>query len=312
MSELVVLTCASGKQCSQLIPLLYEEPSLGMLRLVVHSRQSLEILQQKYPKAEVLQANLSHPEDCSKILKGATTMYYVSPTFEPHETQFGLNVIEAAVAESARAGSKFSHFIFSSVIHPEINKLLNHSRKRDIEEFLCESSLPYTILQPSHFADNAIGRLIEQRNSPQPVFMAAHNPDVSFSFSCLRDHAEVSFKVIRERSKHFYATYQLVSTWPMKYTEYVKSIGDEIGKSIEIKQVSYEQIVDNFCQMVFGSDRAGEHALRDGPERLLLYYNKRGLVGNPRVLEWLLGRPGTTPAQLARILIDAASGAKTT
>ena len=307
MSELVVLTCASGKQCSQLIPLLYQEPSLYTLRLVVHSQKSLERLQSQYPKAEVLQADFNSPDDCAKILDGATTMYYVGPTFQTHEAQLGMNVIDAAVAESAKPHSKFSHFIFSSVLHPEIGKLLNHDRKRYIEEYLCESSLPYTILQPSHFADNAIGRLIAQKDSPHPKFMAAHDPEVAFSFSCVRDHAEVSFKVIRERSKHFFATYQLVSTWPMKYTEYVRTVGEAMGKTIQIERVPYEQTVETYCQLVFGSSQVVDQNMRDGPERLLLYYNTRGVTGNPGVLEWLLGRSGTTPAELATQLLDASS-----
>ena len=311
MSDLIVLTCASGKQCSQIVPLLYHESSPYKLRLVVHSEQSLERLQNQYVHAEVLQANLSNPEHCSKILDGATTIYYVSPTIQPDEVQFGKNVIDAAIVERAKPGSKFSHFVFSSVLHPEISKLLNHDRKRYLEEHLCESSLPYTILQPSHFIDNTIGRLIAEKDSPDPFFMAAHSPEVAFSFSCLRDHAEVSLKVIQERSRHFFATYQLVSTWPMKYTEYVKTVGDEIGKTIQIKQVPYEQIVDTYCQLVFGTGTPVNQNMRDGPERLLIYYNSRGIIGNPSVLEWLLGRPGTTIAQLTKQLLDS-SGRKAT
>lgn len=307
MPELIVFTCASGKQCSNIIPFLYQEQSLYTLRLVVHSDQSLARLKQKFPRAEVIQAELDNPSDCCKIVRGATTIYYVSPLFQPHETQFAINVIEAAVAESRRADSVFSHFIFSSVVHPEISKLLNHIRKRDIEEFLCESSLPYTILQPSHFMDNSMPRLIDQRHAEHPVFVASHDSKIAFSFSCLHDYAEASVKIIRERSKHFYATYQLISTLPMTYREYVKAVGDEIDKTIEIQERQYGEVVDSFCHVIFGRDGADEQALRDGPERLLLYYNRRGIHGSPNVLEWLLGRPATGPAQLARLLIDRAS-----
>ena len=304
MAELIVLTCASGKQCSQIIPLLYQYTSQYKLRLVVHSQKSLEDLQMRWPGAEVFRANLRSSEDCAQIVKGATTIYYVSPTFQPHEAQLGMNVINAAVAESTAAGSKLSHFVFSSVLHPEISKLLNHDRKRMIEEYLCESPLNYTILQPSHFADNAIGALLAQKDSSHPVFTAAHDPEVSFSFSCIRDFADVSVKVIQERSRHFFATYQLSSTWPMKYCECVRSIGAVMGKEVEIKRMPYEQVIERYCKLVFGPDAEPDQQMRDGPERLLLYYNTRGIIGNPGVLEWLLGRPGTTPAELAKIMLD--------
>lgn len=194
------------------------------------------------------------------------------------------------------------------MLHPEITKLLNHDRKRLIEEYLCESSLSYTILQPSHFADNAIGRLLAEKDSEAPVFLATHDPEVSFSFSCVRDHAEASAKVIQERSRHFFATYQLVSTWPMKYTEYVESIGNVLGKTFKIDRVPYEQAVQKYCELLFGRDQGLEQSLRDAPERLLLYYNSRGLLGNPGVLEWLIGRPATSPAQLAKLMVEKAKG----
>lgn len=309
MSELIVLTCASGKQCSQIIPLLYRQQqqssSSYRLRLVVHSEASLARLSQQYPAAEVIRADLDDLDTCSRILDGASTLYYVSPTFSPHEVQFGTNVIDAAVNESRKPGSKFAHFVFSSVLHPEISKLLNHDRKRLIEEYLVESSLQYTILQPSHFADNAIGRLLSLRDAPEqnPIYVAAFDPEVAFSFSCVRDHAEVSVKVIRERSRHFYATYQLVSTLPMKYSDYVRSVGAVLGKDIQIKQMPYEEAIEVYCRLVFGKVDVAQN-LRDGPERLLLYYNRRGIIANPGVLEWLLGRPPTTPAQLAALMLQ--------
>ncbi len=303
MAELIVFTCASGKQCSHIIPLLYQEPSLFKLRLIVHSETSLERLSKQFPNAEVRRGNLGNDEECLEIVRGATTVYHIGPTFHPHEAQFGFNMIDASVQESQKPDSRFSHFIFSSVLHPEISKLLNHDRKRQVEEYLCESPLKYTILQPSHFADNAMGRIMQFKDSPTPVFIAAHDPEVEFSFSCLHDHAEASLKVIRERSKHFYATYQLVSTGPMKYTEYIRSVGQVLGKTIEVKRMPYEEVVEMYGNVVFGAHVEVDQRFRDGLERLLLYYNKRGIIGSPSVLQWLLGRPGTTPAQLAAMLI---------
>ena len=304
MPKLIVLTCAAGKQCSSLIPLLLQDAGSFMLRLLAHSDTSLALLREKYPQAQVIKGDLGSPVDCKNAVDGASTIYYVGPTFSKHETQYGLNFIDAAVAEASKPNSQLTHFILSSVLHPELSKLVNHDRKRHIEEYLCESTLPYTILQPSHFADNAMPRMLALMKSPRPVFMAAHNPAVSFSFSCTFDLAQVSAKVIREGSKHYFATYQLVSTWPMKYTEFVESIGKEMGRTIEIQQSPYDEITEKYCELVFGKDQVVDQSMRDGPERLLLYYNSRGIVGNPGTQEWLLNRPGTTPAQLFRRLMD--------
>ena len=278
--------------------------STSNLRLVVNSKSSQERLTKQYPEAEVIQADLRLPQDCEKILGGASTIYYVSPTFQPYEVSMGQNMIDAAVAESRKP--HFKHFVFSSVLFPIKSKMLNHDNKRQIEEYLVESSLRYTILQPSHFTDNAMPMLLAQKNAEKPVYMAAYNPGTKFSFTTLRDYAEASVKVISEPEWHFFATYQILSTWPMDYYAYVKEVGDVLGKTFEVKQIPYEQAVEEFCKRIFGADSIQDVDLRnrEGPERMLLYYNSRGLLGNPGVLEWLIGRKGTGPGELARKMLE--------
>ena len=306
MGDLIVLTCASGKQCSKLVPLLYNDDSQRKLRLVVNSRASMERLEQQYPNAEVLQADLRLPQDCTKLLAGAATIYYISPTWQPYEVTMGMNVIDAAVAESRKSNSKFKHFVFSSVLHPVISKMLNHDNKKKIEEYLVESPLIYTILQPSHFTDNSMPGLLAQKDAEKPVYMAAYDPDVKFSFTTLQDLAEASMKVIKAPERHFYATYQILSTWPMNYRAFVKEVGDVLGKTFDIRQMPYEQAIEGLCKRMFGVGSMEEVDLRnrEGPERMLLYYNTRGLLGNPGVLVWLVGREGIGPGELARSMLD--------
>ena len=131
------------------------------LRLVVHSDSSRDRLTKQYPEAEVLQANLDDPNDRARIVYGISVLYYVSPTFHPHETTLGQGMVDAACNEAKKPGSKFSHFVLSSVLYWHLRKLLNHDRKRYIEEYLCESTLQWNVLQASHFMDNAMGRLLD-------------------------------------------------------------------------------------------------------------------------------------------------------
>lgn len=46
-------------------------------------------------------------------------------------------------------------------------------------------------------------------------------------------------------------------------------------------------------QLAAEGDLRGDIA-RDEAERLILFYNRRGLKGSPNVLRWLLGREPTT------------------
>ena len=84
------------------------------------------------------------------------------------------NMIEAALI------NEIKHFIFSSVLHPSLRKLLHHDDKRYIEEALIEFGLPYTTLQPSNFMDNfLIQKLPSEGNLVCPV---RWDSDVPFSF----------------------------------------------------------------------------------------------------------------------------------
>lgn len=175
VEDLIVLTGASGKICSHVIPLvLLKHPR--RLRLVANSTASLERLKSQYPQAEVEQADLTLPNEARRVLKGATSLYHVGPPFHPHETEIGYNVVDAAVGE-ARDGA-FKHFVYSGVIQSQLRKLLNHGKtltmsrlvlglsirlsnlfalkyanallldcKRFVEEYLMESGLNWTILQ---------------------------------------------------------------------------------------------------------------------------------------------------------------------
>jgi hypothetical protein len=121
-NDLLVITSASGKQTAQLLPRLYS--TWKRLRLVVNSALSQQRLQRDYPHAEVVQANLAFPEDANEILKDASVLYHIGPSFHPHETEIAYNVIDAA-GEQAQTGN-FKHFIYSSVLNSQLRKMMNH------------------------------------------------------------------------------------------------------------------------------------------------------------------------------------------
>lgn len=117
--DLIVLTGASGKQCSHLLPFLYD--TWKNLRLVVNSASSEARLTSEYPNAQVVRADLTDRHAAKEVLKDATAIYYVGPPFHPHETEMGYTVIDAAI-EEAKKGN-FKHFVYSSVLNSQIRKV---------------------------------------------------------------------------------------------------------------------------------------------------------------------------------------------
>lgn len=149
MTDILVVTCPSGKQCSRLLPLLYNR-GVFKLRLAAHSQSSVSKLKSTYPNAEVIQADISNFDDCKQLVHGATSVFHVGPSFHSREREIGLNMVDAAVVESQRSGGTFKHFVFSGVAGTQITNLIQHDMKRYVEERLYLSPLNWTILKPTN------------------------------------------------------------------------------------------------------------------------------------------------------------------
>jgi uncharacterized protein YbjT (DUF2867 family) len=290
-NDLVLLTCASGKQCSRLIPLLYKK--WKHLRLAVNSTASAQRLEQEYPNATVVQADMTKADDAARILSGVTTVLYIGPSVHSHETEIGYTMIDAACNEAQHGNLK--HFVFSSVLHTQLRKLLNHDCKRYVEEYLIESGLNYTIIQPSHLLDQFPVEMLVR--SEDPVFPARFDPSVKFSFTALLDLAEAIATIFQEREKHYLAQYTACSTGPTSYAEVLAMLSKEIGKPIRVQKQDFYETADKFSMALAGKSGEVPQASRDAVHCLLLYYNFYGIKGNSNVLEWLIGRKPTSIGQ---------------
>ncbi|KAI4736831.1 hypothetical protein E4T50_12691 [Aureobasidium sp. EXF-12298] len=268
--ELILITCASGKQSSALIPHLL--PHYPHLRLQCHSPSSAALLSSKYPLAEIVQADLSSPSDCTRILANVTATFLVLPPFHPHETNLGISFIDTCIAQQ-NSGGPFKHLIYSSVIHPILQKLLNHDVKRLLDD-------------------------------EEPVYQCNWSPGTKFSFVTTKDVGEAAAKVLMQRELHYAATYQLVSTpSPLSYIEACGIVSEVIGKKVTVQQKSFEDAVETSIKMINGGKEPSKQMKEIGA-RMFLYYNERGLVGNCNVLKWLLGRETTGYEEWVRMKVE--------
>jgi uncharacterized protein YbjT (DUF2867 family) len=297
-NDLILVTCASGKQGSALIPQLIGK--WKRIRLAVNSTSSEERLKKQYPNLEIVRADMSIAADAKRLIEGVTAVFYVGPSLHINEAGCGYNMIDAAVAESK--SGKFQHFIFSSVVGTQLNKLINHDCKRRVEEYLMESGLNYSILKPSHFFENTpFGLLMSQE---KPVYPMAYGPNIQMSFTAIRDMGEVAANVFEQREKHYFAEYPIISTMPMKYSDFLDILGKEMGKPIRIEQKPFEDAVDGLVKRFFRDQEVVPQTV-DIVERLLLYYTRRGILGNTFTTKCLLGREPTGCEEWARLQVKA-------
>lgn len=306
-SDLLLITAASGKQAAGLLP--HIASKWQRLRLNVSTSASAEKLRKQFPNAEVTTHDLADPHACHHLLSGISYCYLVTPGFHAKETQCGINMIDAAVAQM-NAGAPFKHMLLSSVIFPIKKKLLNHDSKRLIQEYLVESTLRYTIIEPTHLMETFdLPRFIEEDSIIMPRFW---NPETLFSLVSTLDVGEASANILSDPEKHVYATYQLVGTSePMSYVHAARIIGEELGRDVQLEHKPLEESVKIFTS-VLTHDKPEEASfeLKQGVGKMFMYYNEKGLLGNSNVLGMLLGRTPLGYREWVKFRIEKVSEAK--
>lgn len=177
------------------------------------------------------------------------------------------------------------------------------------------SPLNWTILKPTNFMDAYPVKLLSEME--RPVIERLWTPEVENSVIALRDIADAIEKVVVEGERHYLAEYPLSGTMPVSDKAIIENIGRIIGKEIEIKRPTFEGGVERLVQFLFGKGKAGAgdfescaegdlrgDICRDGAERLVLFYTRRGLKGSPNVLRWLLGREPTSVEEWIRLQLE--------
>jgi hypothetical protein len=77
----------------------------------------------------------------------------------------------------------------------------------------------------------------------------------------------------------------------LTYREISGIAGEIIGKKVRVEKRKSEEATEALLGILFaGSEGEIDNRTRDGAERLILYYNRRGLLGNKNILTWLIGR----------------------
>lgn len=206
--------------------------------------------------------------------KGVDGVFHLNPAFAPDEAEMGVAMVEAAKA----AGVK--KFVFSSVFHPSISKMVNHAAKRPVEEALFESGMKFVILQPAMFMQNLAGgwkKVLESGQIVMPFSKLAKVCYVDY-----RDVAEAAALGITE-NKLDYGTFELCSPGMVNRVEIAEIISEALGRNIEAGEISAEE----WAQKADIPDGP----LREGLMRMNAHYDRYGFPGgNALVLQAVLGR----------------------
>ena len=217
------------------------------------------------------------------LADGVEAIYHICPNVSPDEVEIGRTLLAAARRASVE------RFVYHSVLHPQTEAMPHHWRKLRVEEELFESGLAYTVLQPAPYMQNVLAhwrRVVEEGVYPVPYASTAQLAMVD-----LEDVAEAAATVLTHdgltHDGHLGATYELCGPENLDATEVASVLGDGLGRTVRALVVRRE---------VWRAEARAAGLDDERCETLLAmfrYYERHGLVGNPSVLRWLLGREPT-------------------
>jgi NAD(P)H dehydrogenase (quinone) len=234
--------------------------------------------------SEVADGEMDDAQALSRAAKGADAIYHICPNVSPREVGFAKAIIAAATSQGVH------RLVYHSVLHPQIEAMPHHWNKLRVEEMLFGSKLDITILQPTAYMQNSLAEW--DRMVRDGIYLVPYPVETKLSLVDLDDVAEAASLVLTSTG-HSGATYELVGTPPLSQVEIAETFSRALNKTVRAEA----ETVERWDQRA-RSTGMDDHA-RETLTKMFRAYARDGLVGNPNVLGWLLGRPPTSLAAFA-------------
>jgi len=273
---MILITGAAGKTGRAVIR---ELVSRGQaVRALVHRPEQAQPVKELGVQ-EVVTGDLSDAEAVGEAARGSETIYHICPNMHPDEVAIG----QAVIAAARSAG--VPHFVYHSVLHPQVEAMPHHWHKMRVEEQLFESGLSYTILQPAAYMQNVLAQW--NRIVQEGVYPVPYRVETRLGMVDLNDMAVAAANVMTEGG-HAGANYELVGAEALSQIEVAAVLADCLGRPVRAERVETETWEQRARASGLGSYQI------ETLVKMFRYYEQHDFWGNPRVLGWLLGRPPAT------------------
>jgi len=272
---LILITGAAGKTGKQLLQRL--NASAVSVRVFVRNHQYGDPLL-KLGAQEVVIGDFLDESALQSAFSGVQSVYHICPNMSPLELEIGRKVIWASQQNGLQ------HFVYHSVLHPQVASMPHHWAKMQVEDLLFQSGLPFTILQPAAYMQNIGGywqAMLANGTYSIPYAITARTSMVN-----LNEVAEVAAKVLLEKG-HTYATYELSGGQALS----AQDVADIISR-VSKKNIRAEKLDISVWEENARKGGMADYAV-DTLLKMFAYYEKFDFIGNCNQLTWLLGRAPT-------------------
>jgi NAD(P)H dehydrogenase (quinone) len=271
---MILVTGAAGKTGRAVIRALTAKG--GEVKALVHRPEQARPVQDLGAR-HVLVGDMRDQSTMDHAARNVRAVYHIPPNVHPDELLIG----QVVLAASSAAG--VDHFVYHSVLRPQIEEMPHHWLKMRVEEQIFRSGLGFTILQPAVYMQNV---LAQQASILSGQYPAPYGPETRLSYVDLDDAATVAAQVIGN-SEHLGASYELVGTSGVTQTRLAAILEDQVGRPVRPVRVPLDQWESQARAAGLGPYQV-ETLLK-----MFRYYEEFGFSGNPHVLASLLGREPT-------------------
>lgn len=272
---MILVTGAGGKTGQAVTRALLKrgEP----VRALVKTEEQVEDLR-GLGKIDFAVEDLLDSTGMEQTMEGIRGIYLIAPNVHPEEGRIG----EVAIAAARKA--RVERFVYHSVLHPQTRQMPHHWQKLGVEEMLLESGLSFTILQPAAYMQNLLPLWDTVIN--EGVYRVPYGGGGVLSLVDLEDVAEVAARMLTDPG-HEGAVYELAGPEPLSPEEIAQVLSGSLELEVRAESISLESWTEQ-ARAAGMSDYSVEALVR-----MFRYYDRSGLRGNPRVLQWLLERSPT-------------------
>jgi NAD(P)H dehydrogenase (quinone) len=271
---MILVTGAAGKTGRAVIRALTLKG--GEVKALVHRPDQIRPVQELGART-VLSGDMRDQSMMDDAVRNVRAVYYIPPNVNPDELLMG------QVALRACSAAGVDHFVYHSVLRPQIKAMPHHWLKMHVEEQVFGSGLDFTILQPAVYLQNL---LAHKERIMAGEYLVPYAPETRLSYVDLDDVATVAAQVIGARS-HMSASYELVGIEGVTQIELAAALAERLDRPVRPVHLPPAQ----------WESQARAAGLAPYQIETLLemfrYYEKVGFSGNPNILTWLLGRRPT-------------------
>lgn len=281
---MILITGAAGKTGRAVLQALVKRGQA--VRVMVRREGQTAVLAQQ-GAAETITGDLENDDDVRRTMRNVRAVYHICPNMHPDEISIGQRVIAAA------RDNGVTHFVYHSVLFPQIEAMPHHWHKLRVEEVLINSGLSFTILQPCAYMQNLRGQWPQIRD--EAVYRVPYRAETRLSLVDLQDVANAAVVVLTEPG-HLNAVYPLCGPAAPSQIEVAQMLSQHLSKPVRT------QVIDRAdWRRQAAANGLGGYAI-DTLLKMFAYYDQFDFVGNNKTLEWLLARPSATfPQFIARL-----------